>query len=144
MNLPNNRFSNPIFDHVRVGKKSAEIDGVRYPKNPILINYDKNNYLDQYRDLKLIYIELVGETMLSPIIPYDKVKSWLPFEIIDLRFQADHISPKKNRFCAENYDNPVKTAIYIILVKHRKIRKTSDGNKILSVDLYKIKENFTL
>ena len=129
INLPNDRINNPIFDHVRVGKNYAEVDGVRYPKKPITINYDKNNYLDQYRDLKLIYKELVGETMFNPIIPYDKMKSWYPFELNDLRFQADHISPNKIRFFTEYSDNPVNTIINIILINHRKNNTISEGKK---------------
>ena len=32
--------------------------------------------------------------MLNLIITYDKMKSWYPFERIDLRFQVDHVSPE--------------------------------------------------
>ena len=56
-NLPNNRFNNAIFDHVRVRKFYSEIYGVRYPRNPIMTKNDVKNYLDQYRDLKVIYKE---------------------------------------------------------------------------------------
>ena len=109
INLSNNRFNNAIFDLAKVRKYYVEIDGVRYPKNPIMKNYDENNYLDQYRDLKLFYREYVGETMLNAIITYDKMKRWYPFEIIDLRFQVDHIPPKKIRFFEEYDDNPIIT-----------------------------------
>ena len=60
-----------------------------------MINYDENNYLHQYRDLKLFYREYVGEFMLSPIITYDKMKKIYIFQTIDLRFQVDRISRKK-------------------------------------------------
>ena len=52
-NLSNNRFNNSIFDHVEVRKYYSEIDGVRYPKNPVMVNFAENNYLEQHRDLKL-------------------------------------------------------------------------------------------
>ena len=77
------------------------MDGVRYPKNPIMVNYVEDNYLDQYRDLKMFYKDYVGETMLSPIITYDKMKSQYPIQINDLRFQVDHISPKTIRLFEE-------------------------------------------
>ena len=35
--LSNNRFNNAIFDHVEVRKNYSEIDGVRYPKNPVMV-----------------------------------------------------------------------------------------------------------
>ena len=47
--------------------------------------------------MKLIYKEYVGEPMLSPIITDGKMKTYYAFLIIDLRFQVDHISPKKIR-----------------------------------------------
>ena len=110
--LPNNRFNNSIFDDVEVRKYYSEIDDVRYPKNPVMVNFAENNYLEQYRDLKLFYKEYVGEPMLNPIISYDKMKKYYPIQIINLRFQVDHISPKKIRFFEEHDDNPVKTSLY--------------------------------
>ena len=83
-NLPNNRFNNSIFEDVEVRKYYSEIDGVRYPKNPVMVNFAENNYLEQYRDIKLFYKEYVGEPMLNPIISYDKMKKYYPIQIIDL------------------------------------------------------------
>ena len=93
INLPNNRFKNAISDHFEVRKDFLEIDRLRYPKNPIMINY-----LDKYRGLKLFFREYFGEPMLTPIITYDKMKDFFPFQINGLRFQVDHISPKKKIF----------------------------------------------
>ena len=133
--LPDNRFNNAIFDDGKVRKYYSEIDGVRYPKNPIMTNFDENNYLDQYRDIKLFYKEYDGESMLNPLISYDKMKSWYPIQIIDLRFQVNHISPKKIRLFEEYDDNPTNTNLYITLIKHREIKMISDGNKIISVEI---------
>ena len=133
--LPNNRFNNAIFDHVSVRKYYSEIDGIRYPKNPVMVNFEENNYLEQYKDLKLFYKEYVGESMLSPIITYDKMKNYYPVQIIDLRFQVDHISPKKIRLFEEYDPNPVNIILYVILIKHREIKMISDGNKIISVEV---------
>ena len=58
-NLINNRFNNSIFDQVEVRKYYSEIDGVLYPKNHVMVNYDENKYLDQYRDFILFYKEYV-------------------------------------------------------------------------------------
>ena len=54
-NLSKNRFNNTIFDHIKLIKCYDEIDGVRYPKNPIANIYDENIYLDHYKDLKLFH-----------------------------------------------------------------------------------------
>ena len=135
INLTNNRFNNSIFDDVEVRKYYSEIDGVRYPKNPVMVNFAENNYLEQYRDLKLFYKEYVGEPILSPIITYDKMKKYYPIQIIDLRFQVDHISPKKIRLFEEYDNNNVNTDLYVILIKHREIKMISDGNKIIGVEV---------
>ena len=50
---PANQFNNAVFDHVDVKRYFVEIDGVRYPKDPVEINVSDNKYLDQYRDLDL-------------------------------------------------------------------------------------------
>ena len=134
-NLIDNRNNNAIFDDVKVRKYYSEIDGVRYPKNPIMTNFDENNYLDQYRDLKFFYKEYVREPMLNPIITYDKMKENYPFQIIDLRFQVDHISPKRIRLFEEYDDNPTNTNLYIILIKHRENKMISDGKKTISVEV---------
>ena len=39
-NLSNNRLNNAKFDSVAVRKHYCEIDGVRYPENPIMITYN--------------------------------------------------------------------------------------------------------
>ena len=52
-NFSNNGFNNAIFDHVEVRKYYSETDGIRYPKNTVMVNYEENNYLEQYKDLKL-------------------------------------------------------------------------------------------
>ena len=135
INLPNNRFNNAIFDHVTVRKNYSEIDGIRYPKNPIKINFEDSNYLDQNRDLKIFYKDYVGESLLSPIIIYDKMKTYYPIKIIYLRFQIHHISLKKIRQFEDFDENPVNTDLYIILIKHREIKIISDGSKIISVAL---------
>ena len=134
-NLSNNRFNNAIFDHVDVRKYYSKIDGVRYPKNPVMVNFEENNYLEQYKDLKPFYKEYVGESMLSPIISYDNMKNYYPIQIKDLRFQVDHISPKKIKLFEEHDPNPTNTVLYIILIKHREIKKICDGNKFIGVEV---------
>ena len=133
--LPDNRFNNAIFEDVKVRKYYSLIDGVRYPKNCIMTNFDENNYLDQYRDLKLFYKEYVGDQLLSPIISYGKMKKYYPIQIIDLRFQVDHMSPKKIRLLEEYDDNPTNTNLYVILIKHREIEMISDGKNVISVEV---------
>ena len=46
-------------------------------------------------DLKLFYKKFVGEELLNPFISYPDMKDKHPIQVIDLRFQAIYITPKK-------------------------------------------------
>ena len=81
-----------LFDHVIVEKYFAEIDGYRYPKDADLKNFPENDYIDQYRDLKLFYKEYVGEELMNPFISYIDMKNKYPIQVIDLGHQVDHIT----------------------------------------------------
>ena len=122
-----------IFDDNLVTKYFVEIDGVRYPKDGVLINFEENSYLDQYRDLKLFYKDYVGEELLQVYITYPDMKYLYPIQISDLRFQVDHITPKKIPLFEEFPEDPANERLFIILVRHRQVEMISDGNKIIEV-----------
>ena len=84
-----------IFDNLDLRKYYFEIDGQRYPRDSSLMNYEQNDYIEQYKDLKLFFREYIGEQLLSPFISYPDMKTKYPIEIIDLRHQADHITLRK-------------------------------------------------
>ena len=84
-----------IFDNIHVTKYFVGIDGIRYPKYGVLINFEENSYLDQYRDLKIFYKEYVGEEVLQPYITYPDMENFYPIQMTDLRHQVDHLTPKK-------------------------------------------------
>ena len=98
---PPNQFKNAVFDHVDVKRYFVEIDGIRYPKDPVETNFSDNKYLHQYRDLKLFYQEYNGESLLHPFISYLDMKTFYPIQVIDLRFQIDYITPKEIRLFQE-------------------------------------------
>ena len=50
--------------------------------------------LNQNRDLKLFHKGYVGEQLLSPIVSYDKMKTYYPIEVNDLRLQVVYVTPK--------------------------------------------------
>ena len=92
--LPNKRTNISVFDHLDVRKYFIEIDDVRYPRDAVLTNYNQNDYLDQYKHVKLFCKEYVGEDLLNPFLSYPDMKNKYPIQIIDLRFQVDHITPE--------------------------------------------------
>ena len=97
----------------------------------------ENEYLDQHRDLKLFYKEYVGEELLKFFMSYPNMKNEYPIQLIDLRFQVDHITPKKIQLFEEFNTDPlnVDARLFVILVRHRQIEMISDGIKIIEVKI---------
>ena len=61
------------------------------------------------------------------------MKYLYPIQIIDLRYQIDHLSPKKIQLFEEFSEDPANERLFIILIRHRQIEMISDGNKIIEV-----------
>ena len=125
----------PIFDCVNVRKYFSEIDGNRYPNDAVLTNGPEYDYLDQYRDLKIFYKEYVGEELMNPFIRYIDMKNKNPIQVIDLRHQFDHKTPKQIQLFEEIITDPtnVTARLFVILVKHRQTEMISGGNKIIEI-----------
>ena len=131
----NKRNNICTFDHVDVTNYFVEIDGYRYPKESVITNFGENDYLDQYRDLKSFYQEYVGEELMNPFISYIDMTNKYPIQVINLRHQIDHISPKKFQLFEEYKNDPVYAhkRLYVILIRHKQIEMISDGNKFIEV-----------
>ena len=83
------------FDNFDLRKYYIEIDGQRYPRDSSLMFHEQNDYIEQYKDIKLFFKDYIGEQLMSPFISYTDMKTKYPIEIIDLRHQSDHLTPKK-------------------------------------------------
>ena len=101
LNAPDKIINISRFDNLNVKKHFVEIDEYRYPRAIVLTNFPGKYYTDQYRDFKLFYREFVGEELLTPYISYPVMKNKHSIQVIDLRFQLDHITPKKIQFFEE-------------------------------------------
>ena len=64
--VPNKANNFAVFDNLNVRKD--HVDGVRYPRYGVSIEYGLTDYVDQYRDLKLSNKEVVGEEILNPFV----------------------------------------------------------------------------
>ena len=124
-----------IFDNLDLRKYYIEIDGQRYPRDSSLMNYEQNDYIEQYKDLKLFFKEYIGEQLMSPFISYPDMKTKYAIEIIDLRHQADHITPKKIQLFLEYGDDPDSARFFLILIRRREIELISDGNKLIEIKI---------
>ena len=62
------------------------------------------------------------------------MKTYYPIQIIDSRFQVDYVTPKEIKPFEEYDENPFITKLYVIIIKHREIKKVSDGNNISGIE----------
>ena len=130
---PDKKINIAIFDNMNIRKYYADIDGQRYPRDSVLINYKENDYIQKYKDLKLFWKEYIIEPILNPSISYRDMKTKYLIEIIDLRHQSDHITPKKIQLFHEYGTDPHNARLFIILFRRREIELISDGNKLIEV-----------
>ena len=65
---PDKKTNRAIFDNLDIRKYYVEIDGQRYPRDSDLINYEENDYIQQYKDIKLFWKRYIGEPILNPLI----------------------------------------------------------------------------
>ena len=133
LNAPDKGINISRFDNINVRKYFVEIDNIRYPRDGVLINYGENDYIDQYKDLKLIFREYVGEELLNPFVSYPDMRNKYPIQVIDLKYQTDHITPLKIQLFEEYRGNPNHARLYVILIRRREIEFISDGNKLIEV-----------
>ena len=81
----------------------------------------------------MFFHEYIGEPLLQPLISHTDMKTKYPIEIIDLRHQTDHITPKKIQLFHEYGTDPDKARLFLILIRRREIELISDGNKLIEV-----------
>ena len=135
LNAPDKGLNVSRFDNRNVRKYFVEIDSIRYPRDGVLANYNENDYIDQYKDSKLFYKEYVGEELLNPFVSYPDMKTKYPIQMIDLRFQSDHITPEKIQLFEEYREDPANATLYVILIRRREVELISDGNKLIEITI---------
>ena len=58
------------------------------------------------------------------------MKLFYAFQLIDLRYQVDHITTKKNHFSDKNNKDPNNARRFVIFFTQREHMTISDGNKV--------------
>ena len=61
------------------------------------------------------------------------MKTKYPIEIIDLRHQPDHITPRKIQLFQECGADPNNAKLFLTLVRRRETELISDSNKLIEV-----------
>ena len=62
---PDKKINIAICDNHDLRKYQVEIDSLRYLRDSLLINYEQNDYIEQYKDLELFFKEYFGEPILN-------------------------------------------------------------------------------
>ena len=122
-----------IIDNLNPQKYYVEIGSLRYPRDSVLVNYEQNDYIEPYKDLKLFFKEYIGEELMSPLISYPDMKTKYAIELLDLRHQPDHITLKKIQLFQEYSADPENAKFQLIIIRQREIELISDGNKLIEI-----------
>ena len=122
-----------IFDHLNLPKYYIENDGIRYPRDDVLVNFGQNDYIEQNKDLKLFFKDYVGEELLTPFIFYPDMKTKFPLEVKDLRHQHGHITLENIQLFNENGDDTENARFFLILIRRREKELILDGDKLIEV-----------
>ena len=72
---------------------------------------------------------------MSPIIFYPDMKIKYTIEVINLRHQADHITPEKIQIFLEYGADPENERFFLVIFGRREIELISDGNKIIEIEV---------
>ena len=62
---PNKNNKIAIFDNLYLRNYNVEKDGQRYPRDDLSKNYNENDYIDRYRDLKLFFYRIYWRTNIK-------------------------------------------------------------------------------
>ena len=73
-----NAINVSVSDHAAVRKCFVRIDGFRYAKDSVKMNYVTNEYFDQYRNLTTVYEEYSKELLLKPYRISTEMKKFHP------------------------------------------------------------------
>ena len=128
---PDEKINIAIFDNFAPRKYHVEIDNLRYPRDSLRINYEQNDYIEQYKYLNSFFEEFVGEPILNPFVTYPDMKTKHPIGKIDLGHQLDHRTPKKTQLFQEYGTDPDNARLFLLLIRRKEVELKGDGNKLI-------------
>ena len=131
--VPNKTHNIAVFDNAHVGKFFVEIGDYRYPRDGVTTNFEDNSYSDRFNVPKFFYKGYVGEELLQPYIFYTDMKTVYPIQVIDFKYQVDHITLKKIQLFEEYSEDPDNEKLSVILIRHRQTEMISDGINVIEV-----------
>ena len=130
---PNKNINIAIFDNLVIRKTFVEIDGQRYPRDSLLVNYEKNEHKEQKKDFETFFKDYIGEPKLNTFLSNPDMKTKSPLRIIVSRHKIDHILPKKIQILLEYSRDPDKARLFLVFIRQREIEIVSDGKKLIEL-----------
>ena len=70
---------------------------------------------------------------MNPLVSYPHMKTKYPIELVDLRHQPDHITPRKIKLFQEYGADPDNDRLFLIIIRRGEIELISDGNKLIKI-----------
>ena len=72
---------------------------------------------------------------MNTFISYTDTKNKKPIQVIDSRYQVNHITPNEIQLFEEFNTHPliVHARLFVIIFKHKQIEMISDGNKVIEI-----------
>lgn len=130
---PSQEQNNGIFDRLDVIGASLKIGSERYPDNEMQIDYNRNNYVQPYDELKRFKKEYIGEQSLGPFVTYKEFKDLYNLYVFDIRNQKEHLSAQQIQIKFQfrtGYDAVAQNATaFALVLKNRVIEISSQSNK---------------
>ena len=71
---PNKNNNTARFDNLDLRQLFVEIDSLRYPRDSSTLNCEKNDYIEQYKDLKISFKKYIGQPLSNTLISYPDIK----------------------------------------------------------------------
>ena len=130
---PDKKFNIALLHNLDLRKNFVEIDGQTYPRESVLINYEEKDYIQQYKGLKLLSKEYIGELLLNSRISYPEMETKYLIVIIVLRHQTEYITAKTIQLFQEYGTDPDNARLIFLLNGRREIYILSYGNNLIEV-----------
>ena len=109
------------------------MDTIRYPEDSFNLNYAINDYLHQYRDIKIFSEEYAKEPLMIPHIRYTDMKTVYPIQVINQRFQVAQKNLTRIQLFKKikgDLDNAhIDGVIFTILFRRRESKMVSGRNE---------------
>ena len=86
---PNKEIFTAAFENLNVENYFIGIDGIRYHRDSVKVDYFTNNSLDRSRDLQQKYKEKVGEPILGLFLTCHVINNFYRLQVVDLGFQSN-------------------------------------------------------